>query len=158
MTVEAVRRAGEGDAPALAALERDARESIAVARGGAAVLAETPAHGDWAPVLVDPTRQVFVATIDDVVLGYLELVLPAAGGLGGTWLVRQVYVDREARELGLGDALLDAAMCAARDGGGAEIESWALPGDRETKNLFERAGVTARKLVVSRRLGDPERR
>ena len=155
MTVEAVRRAVVADVSAIAELERAARAGIADARGGAAALAETPPHDDWAAVLVDPTRHVFVATIDDVVLGYLELVLPTTGGLGGTWLVRQVYVDPGARELGLGDDLLGAAIDAARVGGGAAIESWALPGDRDTKNLFERAGVTARKLIVAKRLDGP---
>lgn len=155
MTIEAVRRASADDAPALTALEQDARRAIAEARGGAAVLAELPAHDDWAPALAEPTRQVFVATIDEVVLGYLELLLPAGPGLGGVWTVRQVYVDPGARELGLGDDLLAAAVDAARRGGGVAIDAWALPGDRETKNLFERAGITARKIVVRKRLDLP---
>jgi len=154
MTVEAVRRAVADDVPALAVLEREARAALVDARGGAAALAEQPAQDDWMPALLDPGRQVFVATIDDVVLGYLELALPS-GDAGGTWVVRQVYVDPGARELGLGDGLLAAAIDEARAGGGSAIESWALPGDRETKNLFERAGVTARKLVVTKRLGGP---
>ena len=32
------------------------------------------------------------------------------------------------------------------------IEAVALPGDRETKNLFERAGLTARKITVYKSL------
>ncbi len=155
MTVEAVRRAGADDAPVLATLERDARAALVDARGGAAALAEQPAQDDWTPALADPDRRVFVATIDDVVLGYLELAAPSIGDTHGTWVVRQVYVDPGARGLGLGDDLLGAAIDAARAGGAAAIESWALPGDRDTKNLFERAGVTARKLVVSKRLGGP---
>jgi len=34
------------------------------------------------------------------------------------------------------------------------VEAEALPGDRETKNLYERAGITARNIVVSKRLVD----
>jgi hypothetical protein len=32
------------------------------------------------------------------------------------------------------------------------LEGTALPGDRDTKNLYERAGVVARKIVVSKPL------
>jgi ribosomal protein S18 acetylase RimI-like enzyme len=63
-----------------------------------------------------------------------------------------VFVRVEARELGFGDELLAEAVETTRQAGGAVIESFALPGDSDTKNLYERAGVTARKLIVSKRL------
>jgi ribosomal protein S18 acetylase RimI-like enzyme len=145
-----VRRAEAGDLAALALLETEARAALVDARGGAALLAERTAIGDWSTALADPARVVWVATIDDVVLGYLELVLPAESGATGQ--VRQVYVHPEARELGLGDELLDVAIGATVAAGGVAIESVALPGDRETKNLFERAGLTARLITVAKRL------
>jgi ribosomal protein S18 acetylase RimI-like enzyme len=148
-----VRRARGADAPAIADLEAAARAALVGTRGGDALLAEQPAVLDWATTIDDPGRGVWVAVIDDVVLGYLELVLPSPGGTG---VVRQVHVHPEARELGFGDDLLAAAIAATIAAGGTTIESFALPGDRDTKNLFERAGVTARKLIVSKRLtGDP---
>mgnify|MGYP003348556134 CR=1 FL=1 len=61
----------------------------------------------------------------------------------------QVFVEAEARELGLGDALLGTAIDAARRTGCSRLEGSALPGDRLTKNLYERAGVVARKIVLS---------
>ena len=66
--------------------------------------------------------------------------------------VDQVYVTPEARELGFGDALLDAATAIAVEAGAHVIEGEALPGDRDTKNLYERAGITARLITVSRPL------
>jgi ribosomal protein S18 acetylase RimI-like enzyme len=148
-----VRPARSTDAPALDQLEGEARASLVDARGGAALLAEQPAVGDWSNVLESPDRRVWVATIDDVVVGYLELITPSVGGAG---VVRQVYVHPEAREVGFGDFLLAAAIDAIREMGGTAVESFALPGDRDTKNLFERAGVTARKIIVSKRLvSDP---
>lgn len=147
-----VRPADAADAPALAGLEGEARAALVDARGGAALLAEQPAVGDWSATLTDPARAVWVATIDDVVLGYLELLLPAPGGAG---VVRQVYVHPEAREVGFGDELLAQAIAATLAAGGTVIESFALPGDRDTKNLYERAGVTARKIIVSKRLEPP---
>lgn len=139
----------------LALLEHEARAAIVDVRGGAALLAEQPAVGDhtaWAAALADVGCAVWVAAIDDVPVGMLELRLPA--NPGGAGLVRQVFVRPEARELGFGDELLASAIEATIDAGGATIESWALPGDRDTKNLFERAGVTARKLIVAKRLAD----
>jgi ribosomal protein S18 acetylase RimI-like enzyme len=145
----AVRPAEVGDAPAVAELESAARAALSDVRGGAALLAEQPQVDDWRAVIAAPDRRVWVATIDDVVVGYLELATPTHGGIG---VVRQVYVHPDAREVGFGDDLLLAAIDAVRELGGSAIESFALPGDRETKNLYERAGVTARKIIVSKRL------
>jgi GNAT superfamily N-acetyltransferase len=66
--------------------------------------------------------------------------------------IDQVYVAVEARELGFGDALVAAAMDWAREQGAELIEAETLPGDRNLKNLYERAGVTARLITVSKRL------
>ena len=148
-----VRLATTADADELAALEHAARAALVDVRGGAALLAEQPAVGEWVAVLADAWRRVWLALIDDVPVGYLELQLPAT--LGGAGVVRQVYVADEARELGFGDEMLAEAIAATVAAGGAVIESFALPGDRETKNLYERAGVTARKIIVSKRLSDP---
>lgn len=147
----AIRLAGPDDASALAILEAEARAALADLRGGAEVLAEQPAVGDWSGVLSAPDRHAWVAEIDGTPVGYLELSL-AADGAG---VVRQVYVEPGAREVGFGDDLLAAAVDAVRTAGGARIESFALPGDRQTKNLFERAGLTARKLIVAKQLSDP---
>lgn len=144
-----VRRATAADAAQLHDLEHDARAALVDARGGAPLLAEQPAVDDWAAAITDPATSVWVAAIDDVVVGYLELRHAAGEPIG---IVRQVQVVEAARELGFGDELLAAAIAAIRDRGGVCVESFALPGDRDTKNLFERAGVTARKIIVSKRL------
>jgi ribosomal protein S18 acetylase RimI-like enzyme len=143
-----VRTADAGDAAVLAQLEVDARTALLDARGGAALLGEQPAVADWSAVLADRAQRVLVAEIDGVVLGYLHLLL-AEGRRG---VVHQVYVDPGARELGFGSEMLDLAIVEAVHAGCAVIEGTALPGDRDTKNLYERAGITARKLIVSRPL------
>lgn len=144
-----VRAADLGDARGLAALETQARERLLQQRGGPQALAEQPAVDDWAALLARGDVCVFVATIDDVPLGYLELHLPDENGRA---TVRQVYVDEGARELGFGDDMIGLAIDATLASGGSVIESFALPGDRNTKNLFERAGMTARKLIVAKQL------
>jgi ribosomal protein S18 acetylase RimI-like enzyme len=144
-----VRVAVPDDVPILAELEREARTALVGARGGDALLAEQHAIADWAALTTASPSSVWVATIDDVVVGYLQASIP---GRGGTGIVHQVYVVPDARELGFGDDMLLAAMDAMRTAGGVTVEGWALPGDRDTKNLFERAGVTARKIIVSKPL------
>lgn len=139
----AVRRAHPHDAGALAQLERDARQALVDQRGGPQLLAEEPPVGSWAALLDREDVVVLVGTIDEHVVAYLELVVGDA-----TARVRQAYVEPEARELGLGDELLAQAISAARDRGCGALEGTALPGDRLTKNLYERAGITTRKLTV----------
>ena len=144
-----IRPATPADTLALAALEDEARTALVHARGGRRLLAEQPPVDDWASVVEDPAAAVWVAMIGEVTVGYLQLRLPAPGGTGE---VVQVYVPPGARELGFGDDLVAAAITATKAAGGVEIDSFALPGDRNTKNLYERAGITARKIIVSKRL------
>jgi GNAT superfamily N-acetyltransferase len=146
-----VRSGGPGDEPALATLEAEARGSLLDARGGSRWLDEHPEIGDaWDSAMTQ--RAVFVAEIEGrppVTVGYLVLDL-----VDDVAVVDQVYVTPEARELGFGDALLEAATSHAVTRGARLLEGQALPGDRHTKNLYERAGVTARLITVSRPLVD----
>ncbi|MCY3806923.1 MAG: GNAT family N-acetyltransferase [bacterium] len=75
----------------------------------------------------------------------------------GTSLVEidALYVLPEARGVGLGEALMDEVLAWAAGAGAAAVDAVALPGDRVTKNFFERYGMTARALQVHRRLDPP---
>ena len=154
MTDPIVRRAVPTDATALASLEQEARASLTDARGGGRWLEEHPEIGGrWASTV--DSRIVLVAELPEPaaldepghVVGYLVLDM-----VDVVARVDQVYVTPEARGVGFGDTLLAAAGDEARRGGAAFLEGEALPGDRETKNLYERAGITARLITVSRRL------
>jgi GNAT superfamily N-acetyltransferase len=141
-----VRPAEAGDAAQLQALERGAREALIEQRGGRRWLETHPVRGDgWIGAMTDGYVQ--VADIDGVVVGYLvaELDSPVAR-------IVEVYVLDEARELGFGDALVEAVVEAAKASGCTSIEGEALPGDRDTKNLYERARITARLIIVARQL------
>lgn len=141
---QAVRPLAPTDAAEVATLESDARTALLEQRGGPAYLAERPAVGDWAALALEVGQHAWVATIDEIVVGYLQLQI-----VGAAAEVMQVYVHLEAREIGFGDWLLEAAMAAARSLDCTVLEGTALPGDRATKNLFERAGIKARKITVS---------
>jgi GNAT superfamily N-acetyltransferase len=100
----------------------------------------------------DPTRRVLVGCVDDVPVGLL--VCDRRELVDGRRIARIgfVFVHGEARGIGVGELLVEAAMTWARESGCQGIDGWALPGDRETKNLFERSGLTARGIVVHRPL------
>ena len=141
-----VRPARDDDRGQLASLEAAARAALVDQRGGARWLETHPPRGEgWGTEIA--AGGVLVALIDDCVVGYL-----AATVAGEVLRVDEVYVMPEARELGFGDALVEAASELGRSSGCTLIEAEALPGDRDTKNLYERAGITARLIVVSRRL------
>jgi GNAT superfamily N-acetyltransferase len=61
-------------------------------------------------------------------------------------------VEAGARGVGVGTALMDAAVVWCTEKGCATVDAPALPGDRTTKQRFEAAGFTARLLTLSRRL------
>lgn len=149
-----VRRAEHSDAEALVELETVARAGLVEARGGGRWL---DAHDRIAPhwtTAIDE-RAVFVGTIpadtgSDVVVAYL--VADCVADPMSVLRIDQVFVADEARELGFGDALVAAAMHWGRESRAELIEAETLPGDRHLKNLYERAGVTARLITVSKRL------
>jgi GNAT superfamily N-acetyltransferase len=148
-----VRRSELADVTALTALEAEARRAVAETRGGARWLQlHEPIGSGWTDVMA--ARSVFVAELDGgrgaTPVGYL--VADVRDDAERVLVVEQVFVHPEARELGFGDALLAAAADHGRASGATLIEGETLPGDRTIKNLYERAGITARLIIVSSRL------
>ena len=142
-----VRPASDADIDALQLLESEGRHAVQDQRGGVRWLVEHPAVGTgWAARCLD--ADVLVGHIDDVVIGYI------VAELGADQIVRvdQVWVTPGARELGFGDELLATAIARARALGAVAVEGEALPGDRQTKNLYERAGIVARLITTFRLL------
>jgi ribosomal protein S18 acetylase RimI-like enzyme len=145
-----VRVAVATDHDELARLQALARDSLIDVRGGALRLAECPIVEDWASIIDADDGCVFVATIGDILVGYLVLRLAPERKRG---VITHAFVEEGARELGFGDTMVELAIEAVRAAGLPGIEATALPGDRETKNLYERAGLTARKITVYKSLG-----
>ena len=86
----------------------------------------------------------------------LHLVLLDQGrGLSVAWVGPEaghfaVWVEPDARHQGAGPALARAAVTWLEDQGVTDIDVLALPGDREMKNVLERAGFKARLLILRR--------
>ncbi len=137
------------DVAQLSLLEAEGRSALDGQRGGERWLVEHPEVGEqWRERGSAPGADVVVAHIGPVVVGYL------LADLDGDQIVRvdQVWVTPEARENGFGDALLELAIERARALGAVAVEGQALPGDRHTKNLYERAGIVARLITTYRPL------
>jgi GNAT superfamily N-acetyltransferase len=159
--VEAARPAVAADVPEIARLVRLARDAMTAERGGALWLAaegqgqfDVTSIGD---VVSRPGHHLSVGTLDGSVVGYLYAdTVPLAGRSGPLAVIRELYVEPDGREVGIGEALMDGVLAWARAQGCAGIDSFALPGNRALKNLFERYGLVARAILVHRPLGgDP---
>ena len=61
-------------------------------------------------------------------------------------------MEPDARGVGVGSALMEAAVAWCEAQGCRDIDALALPGDRATKQRLEAAGFTARLLTLNRRL------
>ncbi len=146
MTAPRIRLAQPTDVAELTNLEEMARRGIADERGGERLLEVTPARAEQWFVEGYVT---LVALIDDVPVGFLSMRTGEISSIEG------VFVHPGAREIGSGDALGDAARSIAKERGSRRLEAIALPGDRETKNLYERAAITAKAITVAVDLSDP---
>ena len=102
-----------------------------------------------ATYLGDPERLALVGTLDDWVAGVAlcRVDSPAARGV-----LDLCFVEPGARQVGLGQMLLERSLRWFRECGCTGVDGTALPGDREAKQFFESSGFKARLLVMHRPL------
>jgi GNAT superfamily N-acetyltransferase len=154
--IEAARRASSDDLPRIAELAREAIAELRATKGGEVwarrEARQEPIDESLAADLDNGDAVVLVGSIDDAVIGYAVSVIERL--LDGNALARltDVYVEPEARGVGVGELLLDTVVEWATERGCTGIDSLALPGNRETKNFFESFGLVARAIVVHRPL------
>ncbi len=132
----------------MAELRRQVVDELRMARGGALLGAER-ARRTGPPVVV--------GTLDGVVVGYGTARVRPVGPGQVIGVIDEVYVEPDARGVGVGEAILEGVIrwCAAA--GCTALDATALPGDRHAKGFFERHGFTARLLIMHRPLGARER-
>jgi GNAT superfamily N-acetyltransferase len=78
--------------------------------------------------------------------------LSASGSKDTSVFIHHVFVVPDAREIGLGDALILHLLDELHGLGVSHVSAHALPGDRAMKNLFERHGLVAQTIVVGKSL------
>jgi GNAT superfamily N-acetyltransferase len=154
--VEQARPATEDDLPRIAELARTVREEMAALRGGPLFLAREarpePMEDGLAAELAADDHAVFAGTIDDVVIGYAAVRSEALRTGDVLGVLTDLYVEPEARAVGVGEELMSAALDWCKDQHVTAVDAYALPGDRDTKNFFEMSGFTARLLVMHHKL------
>jgi len=149
---EAVRTATPEDLPAIAGLVEALRAELQPMRGGRiwAVREARPGKADevYRGLLDDPATCVVVGTIDDVVVGIGVVTVETLSDGGRLGVVSELFVDAEARAVGVGEAMLAALVAFCTEEGCVGIDAFALPGHRAAKNFFEESGFTARAIVM----------
>jgi GNAT superfamily N-acetyltransferase len=154
--VEGVRPALADDLPRLAELARSAIAELAVQKGGTVwqrhAARVEPVEAGLEADLADDATQVLVGTYADAVVGYAVTTAEVLADQGKLAVVRDLYVEPDARGVGVGAALMEAVLAWAGERGCVGVDALALPGSRETKNFFESFGLVARAIVVHRDL------
>jgi GNAT superfamily N-acetyltransferase len=158
--MEDTRLASEGDVAVCRELLRVALEGAKVMRGGATLVGDATEDQlltRWslgAPASPDATTAVYVGQFHQVVVGLAAVVTETRTGAGSPLAgrIECLYVESEARGVGVGSALMAAAVAWCRRKSCVEIDALALPGDRSSKQRYEGAGFTARLLTLSRKL------
>lgn len=130
---------------------------MAPARGGAALLAELlegrePLNETLRLGLHAPDQVVVAGCIDDVVVGLATARLhrPPSAPSRPVGVVEMLFVEPEARGVGVGEAMMDVVIQWGEDIGCHGIDAPALPGARNAKAFFETMGLVTRVLVMHR--------
>ena len=154
--MEAARPATTADIDRLVALALELRSELRTMRGGALwEVRESriqPIAAMFEALLDREDAVVLAGTIDEVVVGYATLEFETLRDGGVLAVIGDLYVEPEARAVGVGEALATDLVDRADAAGCIGIDAFALPGHRSTKNFFERAGFTARTLIMHKRL------
>lgn len=153
---EAARRATAADVPAVVPLVAAAGDEKRHQKGGPLWFRRERRWGDpeaeILAALAAADHEVAVGTIDGAVVGYGIVRTERLGDDSILGVIDDIYVDPDARSVGVGEALMDHLIAWCRAQGCFGVDSLALPGDRATKNFFESFGLVARAIVVHRSL------
>ncbi|HEX3623321.1 MAG TPA: GNAT family N-acetyltransferase [Acidimicrobiales bacterium] len=139
----------------IAELARGAIAELAPMRGGeiwrAREARAEPIEDGLLGLLDDAEARVVVATIDGVIVGYAVVHLEHLGDGSVLGVVDDIYVEEEARQIGLGELMMGDLMPWCEERKCVGMDAMALPGHRATKNFFEESGFTARQLIMHHR-------
>jgi ribosomal protein S18 acetylase RimI-like enzyme len=154
--VESARAAVPADIPVVAELARALRAEMREQRGGA--LWETrearaaPHAEALAALLGRDDASVVVGMIDGAIVGFGTVEIESLRDGSRLGVIGDLYVEPEARAVGVGESIAEEMIAFCREAQCIGIDAVALPGAREAKNFFERAGFTARALVMHHKL------
>ena len=108
-----------------------------------------PVEDSIAKLLTDEETRVYLGEIDGYPLGFITGRAEAVVEDGTEVVViRLVFVDEEARAVGVGEVMRDLLMDEYRAEGHTLFDAHVLPGHRLAKNFFESGGFSARSIVM----------
>ena len=152
MRVEA-RSATVEDLPVLERLYRSLEDEMAALHPMWPIASglDKPVAESFEKTLFDPHTILLIGTIDDYPFGFLlareeEMLMQAQGEMIGS--IRFIFVDHDAREVGVGEAMRERVMDLLRKRGITKFDAHVLPGHRLVKNFFEAGGFSARTIVM----------
>lgn len=150
--MERARPATAADLPRLVELAGWLRAELTELRGGRLwadrEAAPAPLDEAVATWLADEHHLVVAGCIDDVIVGYGVLEVETLGTGARLGIVHELFVETEARSVGVGEAVAAALVAHAVATGCSGVDARALPGHRAAKNFFEEQGFTARAIVM----------
>jgi ribosomal protein S18 acetylase RimI-like enzyme len=154
--MEGARTAAPADVPRLAELCRQALSELAPTRGGAVFVARDaraePVEASLRRALFEPDCRVLAGTLDGQIVGYAVGRTDDLRDGSRLGLIEDLYVEEEARGVGVGEALMNGMLDWFRERECAGVDALALPGNRAAKNFFEGAGFSARLIVMHHRM------
>lgn len=158
--METARPASPDDVVRIADLAREERDELAAYRGGALwatrEVAGEPLADHLTDLLVRDDAQVIVGCIDEFIVGFGAVVVEHLRDGTRLGVVTDLYVEPDARGVGVGEAIANALEERCRAERCTGIDVVALPGHRAAKNFFEEQGYTARAIVMHHSLVEPE--
>lgn len=149
--MEHARVATGDDLATLTALSEQAVSDLDGQRGGT-LLAGTliglrPLADVLAAAIADDDSLVVLGAIDQVTVGFTAVHVDRTRRqpIG---VIDAVYVEPDARQVGVGEAMLDVVVPWCGERGCLGVDAPALPGSRPAKAFFEDHGFVARLLVM----------
>ena len=147
------RRANQDDLQVLVDLYRGLEEEMTALHPmwSMAEGLDEPVESSLSGLIDDPDSVVLIGEIEEVPVGFLvareERMLVQAGE-ERVGAIRLIYVERDAREVAVGEEMRETVMSLLRERGITKFDAHVLPGHRLAKNFFEAGGFAARSIVM----------
>ena len=112
---------------------------------------DEPIEAAFLICIEDPDSLLLLGEIEGYPLGFIlgrsrPLLAHEPGVRVGA--IQMVFVELEAREVGVGEVMRDTLMKDFRRTGHSLFDSHVLPGHRLAKNFFEAGGFAARSIIM----------
>jgi len=147
-----VRVAVAQDVTNLERLRDLAAAHISSQRGGVVALlrefADNSAFEELTEGQISQGRLILIGLISETAVGYCFAESVKLSDDFALCQIQELFVESEARDVGVGQLLMDSLTAWAVQQRCGGIDATVMPGDRETKNFFETFGLVARAISV----------